>query len=133
MAQGENRDDSEQSLELFFTAARETNPVPERRLLERVIADANRVQARVRRSRRSEADLKPVTGSRFVESLRETLGGWIIAGALAASACAGIVVGFAGPGFIADLHSKVFAADDSEFIEFLAVPSIEEFFPEDVS
>ena len=114
--------DGDIGLQSYFRAAREGVPSPGEALAFRVLEDAKSCQDRFGAAPGTRA-----RGSRL-HRLREFAAGWFVAGALAATTCAGFAVGYAGTGLLESVV-PVFAADgDATVLDALAVPLAEDIF-----
>lgn len=92
MAQAD-KSNSDQTLELFFDAAKAADPVPKSDLMARVLADAASVQAGFNAP--FVAASQPSRG--LFAGFAEMIGGWAGASALTACVCVGLLYGFTAP------------------------------------
>ncbi len=87
------RDPEGSFLETHFEAARQTASAPGNDLVQRILADANKVQSAL--AVHPEAPIQ--TGPRGVMAFLQALGGWPAAASLSSAAAVGLWIGIAPP------------------------------------
>ncbi len=126
-------DDTELALEEYFAEARRASPVPGDALMSKILADATAEATACRRGNPLEGTRpKPthVTGiGKFWASLENRL----FAGVLAASVCTGFLAGFLNVQMSSEMVMAMIQNEDVYALEFVAVPTIEDLFPEELS
>ncbi len=133
MRNRDKTDNSELALEEYFAEARRASPEPGDALMSRILVDASIRAAASRRGKpldQTRPQPAHVTGnSDFLASLENRL----VAGVLAASVCAGFLAGFLNIQMTSELVMAVIQNDDIYVLDFVAVPTVEELFPEELS
>ena len=126
-------DDTVLDLEEYFAEARRASPEPDDALMSRILVDASTWAATSRRDeplKQTRPQPAHVTGiGNFWASLENRL----VAGVLAASVCAGFLAGFLNVQMTSELVMAVIQGEDVYALDFVAVPTIEDLFPEDLS
>lgn len=126
-------DDTELALEEYFAEARRASPEPSDALMSRILADAS-LRATASRRGKPLAQARPqpahATGlGNFWSSLENRL----VAGVLATSVCAGFLAGFLNVQMSSELVMAMIQDADVYDFDFVAVPTIEDLFPEELS
>nr|WP_323776640.1 hypothetical protein [Amylibacter sp.] len=96
MAQAD-KNQNDQTLDLFFDAAKAADPVPKSDLMARVMADAASVQASFNAPPVAVSVAAPQPRRGLFAGFAEMIGGWAGASALTACVCVGLVYGFTAP------------------------------------
>ena len=126
-------DDVELALEEYFAEARRTSPEPNAALMSRILADASTREAASRRDKPLEQTRPRPTHVTGIGKFWASLENRLVAGVLAASVCAGFLAGFLNVQMTSELVMAVIQREDVYALDFVAVPTIEELFPEELS
>ncbi len=110
----------------FFEAARKAAPQPDAPLMERVLADAAKVQADL-----TAQNATPVArSSRLWLAIAENLGGWRGMSALTACACTGLWIGFSTPEFVDSYSGGLLTAEPVDTLDFADLYGFEDMLTE---
>lgn len=133
MSNRNKSDDTELHLEEYFVEARRAAPEPSDVLMGRILASASDQVASRRRDgqfAQTRSRLTLVTGiGEFWASLENRLAACV----LAASVCAGFFAGFSNAQMSSEMVTAIVQSEDTYALDFVAVPTIEDLFPEELS
>ena len=126
-------DDAELSLEEYFVEARQAAPEPSDALMDRILVSAQDQAAASRRDGQAEQTGSPPPLITRIGEFWASLEIRLAASVLAASACAGFFVGFLNAQMPSEMVMAIIQSEDVFSLDFVAVPTIEDLFPEELS
>ena len=126
-------DDSELFLEEYFVEARRAAPEPSDALIGRILVSASEQARAVRRDRQFEKTRDQLTLVARVGGFWASLENRLATSVLAASMCAGLLAGFLNVQMSSEMVMAIFRGEDVYAFDFVAVPTIEDLFPEELS
>ncbi len=140
MVERNKSDDAELILEQFFADARKSAPRPSDALMNRVLSQATEVIASGRDQASAATDRKrdrangglgiwEAAFGDFMTSIEKRL----VAGVLAASMCIGFLAGFTNVQMSSEVIMAMIANDQIDVSDFVAVPLLDDIFPEELS
>ncbi len=133
MNKRDKTDDDELALEEYFAEARRASPEPNDALMGRILADASVNAAARRRGKPLEEMHRQPARMAWIGNFWASLENRLVAGVLAASVCAGFLAGFLNVQMSSEVVMAMIQNEDVYALDFVAVPTIDDLFPEELS